>query len=121
MDVIINTNRNTSMRYRFDKIVAREQLWKHFNSVMDTSARAQFDDGYAWIVLGATSLMRGLVDGFWATLGIMMLQWQEHFDISTSQTAWIGSLFFMLIFCACKCFVYCITALIVNKIKPKRY
>ncbi|XP_072030291.1 monocarboxylate transporter 12-like [Amphiura filiformis] len=66
--------------------------------MMGASSRTQFDHGYAWVVLGACIVVRLFVDGLWATLGIMMLQWQKHFNVSSSTTAWIGSSYFLLIF-----------------------
>ena len=60
------------------------------------------DHGYAWIVLGSCFILRMLIDGFWSSLGILMLQLESHFDVSASKTAMIGSCIMMMILSLCK-------------------
>ncbi|XP_072036426.1 monocarboxylate transporter 12-like [Amphiura filiformis] len=55
------------------------------------------DSGYAWVVLASCFVLRALVDAFWTSLGILFLKWQTHFDVSVSNTAWIGSIFMLIL------------------------
>ncbi|XP_072036428.1 monocarboxylate transporter 12-like [Amphiura filiformis] len=56
------------------------------------------DSGYAWVVLASCFVLRALVDAFWTSLGILFLKWQTHFDVSVSNTAWIGSVFMLILY-----------------------
>ena len=60
------------------------------------------DHGYAWVVLGSCFVLRTLIEGFWSSIGIIMLQLEYHFDVSASRTAVIGSCIMMMIFSLCK-------------------
>ena len=56
-----------------------------------TNSDANIDKGYAWLVLLACFGMKVLVEGFWSSLGILMVEWQNDFDTSASDVAIIGS------------------------------
>ena len=62
-------------------------------SISSPSASHDVDRGYAWVVLASCFVMRMFVDSIFATLGVLFLKWQYHFDVSASSTAWIGSIF----------------------------
>ena len=64
---------------------------------MTRTVNTQVDHGYAWVVVGSCFVLRLLVEGFWASAGILMLQWQFYFDVDASQTACLGSTLMMLI------------------------
>ncbi len=55
------------------------------------------DQGYAWIVLASCTLLRLLSDGVWSSLGVLMVHWEDKFDVSASQSAWIGSMFMFIL------------------------
>ena len=55
------------------------------------------DQGYSWFVLAACFTMRGLTDGFWSSLGILLVEWQTYFEASAGDVAIIGSMTLMVI------------------------
>ena len=55
------------------------------------------DRGYAWVVLASCFVMRTFADGFWSCLGILFLRWQTDFDVSATSTAWVGSIFMLIL------------------------
>ena len=63
-----------------------------------TKSDANIDKGYAWLVLLACFVMRVLVEGFWSSLGILMVEWQNDFDTSASDVAIIGSVTMAIMF-----------------------
>ena len=55
------------------------------------------DHGYAWVALTSCAVIRLLVNGFWSSLGVIFVSWEEYFDISPAQTSYIASVFLLLI------------------------
>ncbi|XP_072035525.1 monocarboxylate transporter 12-like [Amphiura filiformis] len=53
------------------------------------------DTGYAWVVLASCCVIRILLDGFFASLGLLFVKWEAYFGSSSSETSLIGSIFVM--------------------------
>ena len=50
------------------------------------------DNGYSWLVLAACFTMRVLTDGFWSSLGILLVEWQTYFEASAGDVARLSDL-----------------------------
>ena len=55
------------------------------------------DKGYSWLVLATCFTMRVLTEGFWSSLGILLVEWQTYFEASAGDVAIIGSMTLMVI------------------------
>ena len=63
-----------------------------------TSKAKSIDHGYAWVVLASCTCIRTLVDGLRFSIGILLVQWEDHFNASPSVLSWIGSACLFMVF-----------------------
>ena len=55
------------------------------------------DSLFSLSVLASCCIMRTLVAGFHASLGLLFVKWEIYFSVSATTTAWIGSSFMLIL------------------------
>ena len=68
-------------------------------SADDISRRhTDVDTGYSWLVLAACFLMRTLTEGFWSSIGVLLVEWQSYFETNAKDVAIIGSMVMLVLY-----------------------
>ena len=60
------------------------------------------DHGYSWVILASTAIIRMIVDGFWASFGVIFENVEFKFGVSPSETAVIGAICMFILYCSGK-------------------
>ena len=55
------------------------------------------DSVFSLSVLASCCIMRTLVAGFQASLGLLFVKWEIYFGVSATTTAWIGSSYMLIL------------------------